>query len=439
MKKRISIKRVSAFLCALLVGFSMFGSTALVFANSSVCEYLFSHKEKMIYHGGEFTGELPFNAETANFAYSVFVLDNTVMVYALDTLESFVVDCHHDYIIDSDEYFDETMNYGYRIYYDSYAQSNNGGASFGSLKSGASSSVCQIKLTTNECVGYKFWFSNVPIYCECGKLLFSGNEGMLPSETYNRNLGYLQNVTSDNVFLTDADGNVDINSYQKKVTFDTTSTTGIDLSSGDYMIRVYGQMAFWKNGTNTLVNEDFPLVHYADYDASSGMFEYLSTDLFNMVTNNSENPYNAFDTTFGQIIRSDNTYYQIYNKTTGEYGGYTKVTFTTVDGEEQHTITTVDENLQIDNSGYVGQKLPVSVGGGTTYEDAYLNSKPVGSNSDTNLSGLEATLNTFTSTLGAVPQAIGVVFGFLPSWCLGIFGLAFGLTGIVLLYKLFRG
>lgn len=45
----------------------------------------------------------------------------------------------------------------------------------------------------------------------------------------------------------------------------------------------------------------------------------------------------------------------------------------------------------------------------------------------------------FFDIVGVVPLMIGAVFGFLPSWCLWMFGLSFALLGVLLVIKLIRG
>lgn len=255
---------------------------------------------------------------------------------------------------------------------------------------------------------------------------------------YNKEIGYLQNLKHKRRALTDNSGTTNMSSMKNIFTFDTVTTTGINMSEGDYVVRVYGQMAFHKNGTHEIVNEDFPIVEFDEFDASNGYLEYTLQSIFDVVSESAESPYNVFDNAIKQIIRCDNVYLQIVDRSTGEYGGYTKLYTKKVGDAEEIVATTVTPELEIDDGGYIDIDPPSSTGQGTTWDDAELNDKPTGT-SNTDFADFESSLNSLVSGLASVPKAFGVMFSFLPSWCLNLLAISVGALPMILLFKVFRG
>lgn len=258
---------------------------------------------------------------------------------------------------------------------------------------------------------------------------------------YAPSLGYLNNARIETTFLTTDHGKeVDYSSFRKTLKFDKLSTTGIDLSSGDYVIRVYGQMCYQKTTTDEIYDDNFPFVYFGDFEIINNSISYNSQDLFDLISGSTEDPYSVWDIWTKAIHRSDIEYYQIYNKNTHECGGYLKVVLGGAEGS-MYSQTTLKDDMSVDSEGFEDKNLIGSAGSGTTYEDAEINADKNYNDLMNNggIQGLEGAINAFTSTLGVVPQAIGSVFSFLPSWCLDLWGVAFGLIAVLIVYKILRG
>ena len=447
------IKKIGALVCALIVAVSTFVTMPYYATedNSGSYKYaLLANEDEIIYKGevGEFAFPSQYGSEFTNYVL-IRVRDGSFHMI-LTNSDSVNMICE-------EKSYNKEMHYRYSLSVDSaYCRSTDGGKTWTSLTrpSGGSSSLLEICVVNPN----TFWLYNEPNYIveSSVPILFDDYELRLGGlmESYKPELGYLQNVTTRTTWLSDDSGSMKEDTTRFVVKYDTVSTTGVDLTTGEYVVRLFVQKAYFRNQFNNGINDSydwgddivydnfFPLVYYAEFDASQGKLTYDLSAIVSAVSE-CENRYSSSQMVLKMIHEGVITYYQIYNTNTGECGGYVQLLESGMNGT--YKATTYDYNLNVDdgsgsNGGYVDKDYNHSMGGGTTYEDAELNAE----RNESLLNGgsmddIEGAINSFTSTLGVVPKAIGSVFSFLPSWCLNLLGVAFGLVAVLIVYKLLRG
>lgn len=258
-------------------------------------------------------------------------------------------------------------------------------------------------------------------------------------DSYNGSLGYLTNVTSKKMII---DGDKQGTQTKYKFSFDTTSSSGVDLTSGDYVIKLYEQTAIYKGG----IWQPFscPRVPIGDFDASKGNLDFNIADAMtktDTVTGDIEG-YDFLSIALNNYVRADSYWLQIYNKTTGEYGGFVEMK-NNPNLQGQFTVSTHHGNENdmsysdgLDNGGYVGDTVDTNIGIGTDYENAELDAD----RGDLGDSGeLIDQLDDIVSTVTTVPEIFRRLFSFLPDWCLNFFGISVGLSSLLILWKVGRG
>lgn len=437
-RKKQIIKRIGAFLCALVVSLSCIGSMPFYAADTSG-EVLFdAYKDRYTYeHNSEIDlSKLPTDDTYCHYVIVKYVNSDTYYCF-VSNKTSFKLDVSSDSI---------SKKAIWKYFFSGYVGYSSKDLVNWTRSSSSSTGFYWAyiyKDSGDDAINGQYMqyvASDIPIYA--GSLQIEFNTKV---ETYVSSLGYLQNLVTRTTWLTDSKGNADYNTTRTSVAFDLTTTTGIDLTSGDYVVRMYGQRAYFKNNFNDgfkdsysgdiLFDDDFPLVYFGEFDASSGKFVYDDDDLYSLIDVVDTEKYSGWDLFVNQIHQGCIRYYQVYNTKTGEYGGYVRVI-----NEGKDIQTTVRDDLSVDNDGFVDKDLNHSIGSGTTYEDAELNADKYQENiGDGNFSSLEGAVNSFTSTLGVVPRAIGSVFSFLPTWCHDYIGLCFGLLVALVVWKFIRG
>lgn len=254
------------------------------------------------------------------------------------------------------------------------------------------------------------------------------------------NIGYLQDITSKIAYLTDNLGVSDMESARKYISFSSTTTSGLDLLSGNYSIRLYSQMCYYKGYTSEIFDDDYPLIYIDKFVVDDSLtIDYTMKACLDKVTKETESNVSWFDTLFRTAIRSDNVYLQICNEDTEEIGGYVKISFYNNGDYETSYITTVDKDLNVDENGYVNKEIYTEVGGGATYEDAVENSEPVGINALVGVDSFVDTLGMFTDSFDDVTTAISGFFQCVPSWILAVFGLSIAFGFVLFIIKILRG
>lgn len=266
-------------------------------------------------------------------------------------------------------------------------------------------------------------------------------------EFYSSELGYLNNIDIRLLKLTDSSGNVDVYSGLYRILFDSLSTTGVDLTQGNYFVRVYGQCAIYDKDWD-LVSPDMPLIFIGDADIGLDptRVEYYKQAFFDAVTEGTGQDvidaiYTAWNINFNGYLRRDTVYLQICkinDDASIEYGGFTKLAVQSVDYatlEDTYVISTVTPDLDQDDSGYSGEVVEEQIGHGTSYDDGNLDIEENGGVTDSGEDFVNS-VNTLLNMIGAFPNIIGTLFSFLPPWCLQIAGIAFAVLVIVFFIKL---
>lgn len=294
--------------------------------------------------------------------------------------------------------------------------------------------------TTSNFMNFRVVYSTKEVVDEDGNILcvegFNNSYNDSSGDDYNSNIGYLQNITSTKAYLTNSFGVSDMDTASKRVYFAQTSTTGLDLLSGNYGIRMFSQMCYYKGDTSEIYDDDYPLIYINDFDIDDTLsITYVMKECLDMVNDGTESNVSWLETLFKRATRSDNVYLQIIDKDSGACGGYVKIAFYNNGDYSASYVTTVDENLEIDEDGYFNVEIEEKVGGGATFEDAFENAEPVGVNALAGVDSFVEVLNSLSSSFDNVVLAIGGFFECLPSWVLGVFGLSVALVFLLFVIK----
>lgn len=262
-------------------------------------------------------------------------------------------------------------------------------------------------------------------------------------DKYNSSLGYLQDIKGQFLYLENDAWDLVEDTAVNKYTFSNITTTGLDITDGDWDIRLYGQLVI-----RDLDNEAEITVYDKVY-----LGEYSASDLKIMIpykeTNEQINNASGFDglswweSEFLHYYTFYNTYLQLVRTNpdgTVEYGGFLKI------WKASNNVTytdTLDENGNVYDGGYVNKPIENgSHGSGSTYEEAEkdaVKNEEEREQHNADMSDLENALSGFTSTLGVIPNVISSVFSFLPPWCLNTCAVGFGLLIVLIIWKTARG
>lgn len=288
------------------------------------------------------------------------------------------------------------------------------------------------------------YYFDKEVYSKSGELVFLSGFKLLNEDAadqiYSSSVGYLQNLTSDTYYLqmSDNDFNTDDTSQREIWKFSKETTTGIDLTSGDYTIRHYIQPVLCENYDESGVIEKYDMYLMGEYDAANLRIEYKQTDYAYKLEEYGHKNTSVTDFLLGRF-QLHWQYFQIVNNETGEYGGY--VVMKPVGDSTFDSVTTTPDGEK-DPTGYDGIKIENNVSHGLTYEQAEHNAiakREESSGDAVDGSGLVDTMNTSISTVQAIPTLLASIFSFLPDWCLNMFGASVGLAALIILWKVARG
>lgn len=303
----------------------------------------------------------------------------------------------------------------------------------------------------SECLSYLS--SNDIRVLACSQTVYDSSGNLIQracgfgwDNVYNGELGYLDNIILKSLVLTDSAG-VQTGETFRKVMFDYYSTSGVDLRNGDYRIRVYESVCYYKGYTKDVYDDFFPIVNVGEYAINDNYIQYDIQEAFNITSQNTDTSrITAWDIFFNTLVRSDHKYYQIvkYNDDgTCEYGGYVKISYPGDDSGYIATTTTDGINTSIENGGYIEEDVPAGVGSGTNTGDADLDAdEDLTGNGDGVLDDVTGTKELMVSLQGVVdfvgsfPSVIGACLGFLPAWLQGLIYSAIGLGVILFIWKI---
>ena len=267
-------------------------------------------------------------------------------------------------------------------------------------------------------------------------------ENELPSD-----LGYLDDVFVKYLFKYGENYSVGTEEDINRICFSQYSTTGVDLLSGSYTIRLYEKFSVYKRSDPDVdIYPDLPLVLIGEYSPKDLFIDYNSIDAMartSSVTGDVDG-FNSWNIVIKQLIRNDNIYLQIVHKTTsGDIcGGYLCFNGTAKDDEDSlSTMTTLNPDLTVDTSdgGFVDKNYETTQGVGVDYEEAEHNADKHYQEVQNGGGGVSSSINDIVSQVGNMPQVIGKLFSFLPPWCLAFVGIAIGLWVTLMIIKAIRG
>ena len=292
-----------------------------------------------------------------------------------------------------------------------------------------------------DCMNKIFFYQKEGTVSE-GMNFLDNVENELPSD-----LGYLDDVFVKYLFKYGENYSVGTEEDINRICFSQYSTTGVDLLSGSYSIRLYEKFSVYKRSDPDVdIYPDLPLVLIGEYSPKDLFIDYNSIDAMahtSSVTGDVEG-FNSWNIVIKQLIRNDNIYLQIVHKTTsGDIcGGYLCFNGTAKDDEDSlSTMTTLNPDLTVDTSdgGFVDKNYETTQGVGVDYEEAEHNADKHYQEVQNGGGGVSSSINDIVSQVGNMPQVIGKLFSFLPPWCLAFVGIAIGLWVTLMIIKAIRG
>lgn len=256
---------------------------------------------------------------------------------------------------------------------------------------------------------------------------------------YNSSLGYIKDVKRQSLYLNDSVFALVEDSLKYQFTFADTSTTGYNIVGDDWKLRHYMQIEIKHAEKEYETVKLYDKVYMGEYATSDLKVGYMYKDsLDKLYTESGFSGLSWWDSAIGHVVFINDYFQLVRTNDDGsiECGGYVKV------WQDEYNINhsaTLDNEENEDSGGYNDNIVEGSHGCGDTYEEAEHESSENESNNSSDLDEFEFALNDFISTIGAIPKVIGVIFSFLPPWCLGVFGLSFSFLCLLIVVKFLRG
>lgn len=291
------------------------------------------------------------------------------------------------------------------------------------------------------------------------------NVGFQAKEKAYSEIGSLKNVRVDTVqdinSIVDVEGNSDLADVKqdKVIVYDSSSSTGIDLSKGGYKVQLYGSFAYQSRDGDIIHEDKGTKTFIKDWNAEnnirkSGKYTYIDWTNANKIVDagkskNASKPTKAeLWTKLNHMYQFEPIWYLRIVSIDNKYGPWVRVERTS---GGKYTVDSVDDNdkpVRDDEGGY---KKPDTnsevVSGGDGLEDAKdkvpkAEEKQDEADKDEITSGNNSTfdkLEQFISGIGDVPKIIADIFSFLPSWCLEVVAIGFALLIVLIVVKFIRG
>lgn len=420
------IKRIGAWFCAFVVGVSVLGALDNVYGAITSDDALLKSRNDLIYYS-DYVPSLP---SDYGVKYSEYAL--------LFNPHSLKWVC---YLFNADEYalrVSSSPYNGVNCFLYHFKSASSGGVAYRS-----SDGVNWTKIgNTDLMLGYLnydngevvilehlYHSSSVPVVFS-DITVFEGNEGLNePSGQYNSSLGYLQNVSRKSTYIRDAIYNYDDDSLTYHWYHDLQSSSGVDLTNGDYKIRHYISNATVKGYEKEDIIEMSDRYLMAEYDASQGYFSYLQKDYLEKIEELGYVEPSWIDIYLKGYFTLQHHYFQIVNTATNEVGGYLHI-YPRDANEDNFGVEMeyegLDDNLDVDPNGPSGN-FDSTTGSGETVEDALENADEPKLD---DLSGVEefiGNVQAYGDEVENVSKAFGAMLGQFPPWVLGAIGIGFGL------------
>ena len=283
---------------------------------------------------------------------------------------------------------------------------------------------------------------NSPIYSSSGTLLvnaYAPSVG-IGGDIFSSSLGYLQDINRQFLYLEDDSFSLVEDTAACRFTFANTTTTGLDITNGNWSIRHYMEIEVKNAKKEYETVEIYDKVYLNEYPASDCKILYKQKDTIERLHEESGfDGLSWWDSNFLGYITYYNDYFQLVRTNEDgsvEYGGYVKV------WQDEYNInhsSTLGEDGNQDDSGYNDNIVPGSHGSGDTYEEAEHDADENAANSSNSSGETLDELNNILSTISAVPEAFARMFSFLPDWCLTSIGISIVVGFAIVIWKAGRG
>ena len=351
-------------------------------------------------------------------------------------------------VSDSEQYFYTTsksldgflyiyLNHSYHALKNEYVLYQNSGGTWHTSSDGINLTLRTLKYSESDNVLETFGVNvdNYIIYANHNMYTINDVLMYTPySELYDEGVGYLQNLTFKTLMLEDVEEDYKDNfdSVKNVWTFDGVNSFGVDITDGNWLVRMYGQIVIHK-GVDVGVCENirsYDMVLLGSYPTAPCRFEYKLYDVneqlyfasgFDGLNWWESNWYHVDEIKFFQLVR-------INSDGTMSYGNLIRV-----DPCKGNTFDAVDpDGYEVEYGG----SIDVSTGSGRDYDQAE-------NNADNDVTPFQtdftSALTSFIEMIGAFPQVVNAVFSFLPPWMQAMVVAAFGLIIALIIYKFLRG
>lgn len=324
--------------------------------------------------------------------------------------------------------------------------------------SSANPSLVQTDSSGNLTENYgQIVYANHDVCLTDGTIVYSANGNDTDVPSYNSDLGYLQNVRVNHVFEEVSLGENANEKWVSKWYFDSLSTTGIDLSSGNYSINYYEERWIVTGYEEEDVVEKSDRYLLATVNARDGYFTTNSQHIEEFLQGQGYEEPNFFDLWFNKFVTT-HYYLQIVDNATQEVGGYVHIYLTDDNGKFGVELigesTDLDGNL--DEDGYndfieEGKITTDDVEAGfeelennneQTLEEWFENLTDTNGKVTDDIDGTDNLSNAFLGFGNEVSQfslALGQFLGCFPSWVLLSLGIGACLLFLGIVYKALRG
>lgn len=286
-----------------------------------------------------------------------------------------------------------------------------------------------------------------------------------PDSKHYKEIGSLKNVRVETVqdinSIVDVEGNSDLSNVKqdKVIVYDSTSSSGVDLSKGGYKVQLYGSFAYQSRDGDIIHEDKGTKTFIKDWNAEnnirkSGKYTYIDWSNANKIVDagkskDASKPTNAeMWINLNHMYQFEPIWYLRIVSKDNKYGPWVRVERTSGGKYKVDSVDDNDNPIRDDDGGY---KKPDSnsevVSGGDGLNDAKdkipkAEEKQDEDDKDSITNANNSTfdkLEQFVKGIGDVPKIIADIFSFLPSWCLEVVAIGFALLMILIVVKFIRG
>lgn len=261
------------------------------------------------------------------------------------------------------------------------------------------------------------------------------------SFNYNPSLGYLQNISRKSTYIRDALYNYDEDSLTYHWYHGTTTTSGLDLTGGNYAVRHYISMATVMGYEKEDIVEMSDKYLMAEYDASQGYFSYLDKDYDEKLESLGYEGIDWIEKYLKGYFILQHHYLQIVNLDTNEVGGYVHLYPKDSDSNNfgvELNHEGLDDNFEVDEDAPSGI-VDDSTGSGTTTDDALENADEPKLDDLSGVDEFIEVVKAYGQEVGNVSSGVGALLGIFPPWILGVLGLAFVFIIVCIIVNSMKG